>query len=387
MASRTTEAGCMIVQEEVIISTRIKPGPGTCMTAKAGIHAKHRPDLDGCYSLASAEDSEFPIWGHGMKRLYKDDVANRWAICLNPASIEEMGGVLCSSTEEPHRDRPDQVKEWVFHNGSDWVETSAIAWTCTRPPPIQLQVTCPEKKELNGSYKLYKDQINGKPTWSDGDNFIYFTSNKAWAVCIGKSSTENDRGWLYAKSRESKTPDKVAEWHVYDGKEWNESKGSSCIVPEGNRRRILKMPVFGDRPGTSFGPTCRHGRHHITPSERLDAYLSSEKSVTEQPVTTSEGQRSSLHTTIATPEVIATVLNRLGPWAGFNQQAAILELKDVFSEKDLEKANTALALLNNATTDSISTDCSLRSDSIAAQDMETFQEAARESVLKSLELK
>lgn len=103
-------------------------------------------------------------------------------------------------------------------------------------------------------------------------------------------------------------------------------------------------------------------------------YLDHPKSTdgaTQNKYVSSEGQRIGLHTSIATPELIATVLNRLGPWAGFDQKSALHELKDIFSEAVCEKASIALACLDSTSSDNSSTDCSPRSDSIAPDEMAT----------------
>mmetsp|Transcript_127930 Transcript_127930/g.239289 ORF Transcript_127930/g.239289 Transcript_127930/m.239289 type:complete len:726 (+) Transcript_127930:124-2301(+) len=230
------------------------------------VECAKRPDLNGNYTLMTFDDPDFPIWGHGHKRLYKDDIACRWAVCLQEDTMEQRGGMLCSSTKEPIRDRPDKVEAWVCHDGTGWVDTEASVSITTRPPPLRLEVKCPEKPDIDGMYKLKRKLFNDRHTWADGDHHVYMTKGNAWAVCIGEESMKGDRGWLYAKLREAKFPDKVEEWHSYnnDTKEWSKSDRSHVRIPASDKRSPVLAEVYK-------GPALWKAKKKVKPKPEVKA--------------------------------------------------------------------------------------------------------------------
>mmetsp|Transcript_99750 Transcript_99750/g.171987 ORF Transcript_99750/g.171987 Transcript_99750/m.171987 type:complete len:486 (-) Transcript_99750:282-1739(-) len=171
------------------------------------------------------------------------------------------------------------------------------------------------------------------------------------------------------------TPTYIARWLK------SVSSGIPSPVLAGLRTHILKQGINGrmledildhfqfDKLGVEYFTPVHMNR--LRKAWYLDHPKSIEGEMRNKDANT-EGQRIGLHTSIATPELLATVLNRLSPWAGFDQQAALNELKYVFSDAVCEKANTALACLSSTASENASTDCSPRSsDSIAPEEMAT----------------
>lgn len=207
------------------------------------VECSEKDEVSGNYRLLNPED-ETPMWGNGRRRLYLNETSCHWAVCLMPVTAEQGGGVVRSGADEPVTEWPNMIREWDYHSGTSWEKSTTRVTATKRPPPKHLEVKCPEKPDINGTYTLQKERINKFNAWCDGDNLIYQTKNRAWAVCIGRASAENDQGWMYAKLRESKFPDKVEEWHVYDGQIWSHSRGSSVTVPEKDKVNPPAMPVY-----------------------------------------------------------------------------------------------------------------------------------------------
>lgn len=211
------------------------------------VECKDYPAVDGCYLLTNLADilvnpEHSPVWGNGAKRLYLNE-HSIWVLAMQEESPAEGAGIVRSDPRLVET-RPDFVARWqLFVNGT-WKRCKMMTTPCSRPPPYRLQVRCTGKPELNGIYRLQEEMLNGRNVWADGDNNIYQTTGEAWAVCMGRDSADNDRGWLYAKYKEAKYPDKVEEWHLYDGITWSRCEDASVTVPPNDMQNPPAAPVF-----------------------------------------------------------------------------------------------------------------------------------------------
>mmetsp|Transcript_105268 Transcript_105268/g.185976 ORF Transcript_105268/g.185976 Transcript_105268/m.185976 type:complete len:686 (+) Transcript_105268:53-2110(+) len=212
------------------------------------VQCKEKEEVNGCYTLMDPK-ADVPMWMNGPKRLYLNEATKFWVICLQAVTVQMGGGVVRSGadealmTNEQVTEWPNMVYDWDYHDGEGWTKSKTRLTATKRPPPLRLLVECPEKPELDGTYKQKREKINGSFCWIMGENFIYQTRNGAWAVCIGEECTEKDQGWMYAKNRESKFPDKVTKWDCYNGKEWKASE-ASITIPERDKLHPPPMPIY-----------------------------------------------------------------------------------------------------------------------------------------------
>mmetsp|Transcript_56364 Transcript_56364/g.98443 ORF Transcript_56364/g.98443 Transcript_56364/m.98443 type:complete len:680 (+) Transcript_56364:53-2092(+) len=213
------------------------------------VECVEKADVNGCYMLMDPR-AELPMWGCGHRRLYLNEATSHWAICLQAVTVAMGGAVVRSGANEAvmntegEQEMPNMIYSWDYHDGEAWTRSSTRITATKRPPPPRLVVVCPDKPTVDGTYKLKREKINDFSCWNDGDNYIYQTSNKAWAVCIGWESTQKDQGWMYAKDRESKFPDKVSKWDVYDGEAWQSSPGSSVTIPTRDKTNPPAVAVY-----------------------------------------------------------------------------------------------------------------------------------------------
>jgi len=250
------------------------------------------------------------VWSDGCNFLYLSS-AKRWALCTSRRSVFEDDACLLSRLPAFGR-YPHSVYAWEHSDGRPCeatitchghLQTQRLDVTSTaatlpfsnsegrsvhRPEPQRstnafesrhpsqfLKVDCPEKTDLDGYYWLLSFLFNDCPCWTDGQNYIYRTVDRSWAVCVDLESMDENLGWLFSamETGDETHPQDVISWRYYTGVEWCSSSGRirSSFTPF----LFLEWPGRPEAEGTYSlekaayrgRPSWRNGCHYLYMSE------------------------------------------------------------------------------------------------------------------------
>lgn len=147
---------------------------------------------------------------------------------------------------------------WSQYNNSNSSGSTNVG------PPAALLMTSPTYyKDLAGQYdKVVGTLGNGRPLWKkkegNANRWLYFNNKSKWTIGGPAEKDKNfntSNGWIYQHPDDKgvyTTPDAVAKWIAWDGKNWLKDEQIRCEIVKEDASEVQS---FGRRlPGALAGP-------------------------------------------------------------------------------------------------------------------------------------